>query len=368
MVIFQCCSSDSWGGLEMAVLKTSIELSQTGHQVTILCKLNSRLHKQAEANNIPTAPVFRGKYNFLINIASLSNYLARHKADIVHTHLSHDLFFISPALFISGSKAKLFLTKHIASGVHKKDMLHKMVYKRLNGIIAISNYIKENVIDTCPLPPDKVHLLFPSITLPEPPDYNFNKSETRKKFKIPDGKITAGMAVRFTPGKGLEDFLHSINILKTKISVPAVFVIAGEASYREHIYADSIYKLCNDLNLRDDVIFTGFVENIYELFSIFDIFVFPSHNESFGVALTEAMAMELPVIAANNAGIPDIVVDNETGILIPPKNPDKLADALILLLQDSSLRLKLGKAGRKRAEEFFNTAKSIRELEKLYNG
>jgi glycosyltransferase involved in cell wall biosynthesis len=352
----------------MAVLKTSIELSQIGHNVKIICKLNSRLQKQAEANNIPAVPVFRSKYNFIFNITVLSNYLAKHKADVIHTHLSHDLFFISPALFLSGSKAKLFLTKHIASGVYKKDLLHKLAYKRINGIIAISNYINNNVIDTCPLPPDKVHLLFPSITLPETGNYNFNKCEIRKKFKIPDGKITAGMAVRFTPGKGLEDFLHSIKILKDKISVPAVFIIAGEASYGEHNYADSIYKLCSDLKLQDDVIFTGFVENVYELFSIFDIFVFPSHNESFGVALTEAMAMELPVIAADNAGIPDIVVDNETGILVPPKNPGKLADALIMLLQDSTLRVKLGKAGRRRAEELFNTEKSIRVLEKLYNG
>jgi glycosyltransferase involved in cell wall biosynthesis len=262
----------------------------------------------------------------------------------------------------------LFLTKHIASGVNKKDFLHKLVYNRASGIIAISNYIKENVIDTCPVPPHKVHLLFPSITLPQTGNNNFNKYEIRRKFKIPDGKITAGMAVRFTPGKGLEDFLQSIKILKDKISVSAVFVIAGEASYGEHDYANSIYKLCKDLDLQNDVVYTGFVENIYELFSIFDIFVFPSHNESFGVALTEAMAMELPVIAADNAGIPDIVIDNETGILFPPKNPDKLAEALIKLLQDTELRQKLGKAGRRRAEELFNTEKSIRILEKLYNG
>lgn len=352
----------------MAVLKTSIELSQIGHDVKIICKLNSRLQKQAVSHNIPAVPVFRGKYNFIFNIASLSIFLAKNKADVVHTHLSHDLFVISPSLFLSGSSAKLFLTKHIASGVNKKDILHKLSYKRVNGIIAISNYIKENVLDTCPVLSNKVHLLFPSITLPQTGSKNFNKYEIKRKLEIPENKITAGMAVRFTPGKGLEDFLQSIKILKDKISVPAVFVIAGEASYGEHTYAGSIYKLCKDLDLQNDVVFTGFVENIYELFSIFDIFVFPSHNESFGVALTEAMAMELPVVAADNAGIPDIVIDNETGILVPPKNPDKLAEALIKLSQDTELRHKLGKAGRRRAEELFNTEKSIRVLEKLYNG
>ena len=100
--------------------------------------------------------------------------------------------------------------------------------------------------------------------------------------------------------------------------------------------------------------------------SVLDILAFPSHEESFGLTSTEAMAMKLPVVASGNAGVLDIVVDGETGILVPPKDYQALADGIMKLASDPSLRKKFGEAGRKRVEEMFSIQAVVEKLENFY--
>jgi glycosyltransferase involved in cell wall biosynthesis len=176
------------------------------------------------------------------------------------------------------------------------------------------------------------------------------------------------MASRFSPGKGHEEFLRAAKILTDEFKDEISFLIAGSASFGEEDYREKIQQMAGELGLNDAVKFTGYSSDIAGILSAMDIFVLPSHEESFGILLTEAMAMGLPVAASNNAGVPDIVTDNETGILVPPKNERALASALKKLILSSELRTSLGKAGRKRAEGIFNIDTALDKLEKFYAG
>ncbi len=103
------------------------------------------------------------------------------------------------------------------------------------------------------------------------------------------------------------------------------------------------------------------------MLSAMDILAFPSHNESFGITLLEAMAIEIPVAASNNAGIPDIVVDGVTGLLVPPKNSSELSKALLKLIENPSLRKKLSEAAKKRVIENFDIKIIVTKLLNFYN-
>jgi glycosyltransferase involved in cell wall biosynthesis len=143
-------------------------------------------------------------------------------------------------------------------------------------------------------------------------------------------------------------------------------LLVGEPSFGENLHAEGIKRLANDLGLGDTVVFTGFRRDVPDVMAAMDIFAFPSHAEAFGMVLIEAMATELPVVSTNCDGVLDIVVDGETGIYVPPRNPLRFAAALERLMGDGALRRSMGTAGRKRAVALFEWQDHLQRLESVY--
>jgi glycosyltransferase involved in cell wall biosynthesis len=121
------------------------------------------------------------------------------------------------------------------------------------------------------------------------------------------------------------------------------------------------------LGFNDRVIFTGFREDIPEIMAALDIFVSPTlYKEGLSRSILEAMASSKPVITTCLGGNPEVVVDGVTGILIPPKNSLKLADAISELTKDMNRRKDMGKAGRKRIEQLFTIEEATKKTEEIY--
>jgi glycosyltransferase involved in cell wall biosynthesis len=118
------------------------------------------------------------------------------------------------------------------------------------------------------------------------------------------------------------------------------------------------------LRLGLKVVFTGTQEDVRSLIAMFDLAVLASHTEGFGIFLLEAMALCKPVVATRVGGIPEVVVDGETGYLVPPGEPEKLAQSILAILEDD--RKKIGRAGRRRVEEVFSLEKTLAETSRLY--
>jgi glycosyltransferase involved in cell wall biosynthesis len=366
MKILQSCGSNSRGGLEMIAFRTSLLLSKRGHEVTLITRADSILEKQAQDNELSVIPIFSADSKIINSIRKLSRLIQDNAFDAIHTHLSHDLWTIVPALRFAGSKSRLFLTKHMGSFVRKKDLFHRYLYNRIDHIFAISAYVEESVIKTCPVKKEKISILSPGVSLQEFDKRRFNKNVIRKKINIPEDVVIIAIIGRISPGKGHEEILQAVKILLDRRANRFMVLVAGDASKNEKEFEQRIMKLSDDLNISSAVRFLGFRNDVPEIMAITDILVFPSHEESFGVTLIEALAMGLPVIASNNAGIPDIIVNGETGILIPPKDPHSLANAISGLINNTNLRSVFGTNGRKRAEKYFDEEEIISSLEKFY--
>ncbi|MGB9591419.1 MAG: glycosyltransferase family 4 protein, partial [Candidatus Kryptoniota bacterium] len=344
MRILKTCGSLSWGGLEMFTLQISSELKRRGHDVRILCAKGSTLGTEARKKGIDTYELLQNDRMILKAIANVRSFLKYEPFDIVHTHLSHDLWTLVPAIEFAKVPAKLFLTKEMASGVRKTDIFHRYLYSKLSAVFAISGYIRRSVLNTCPVPTDAVHIIPPGIEVDRFDPSRFNRKKIRQEFGFSEDVIIVGMAGRLTPGKGHEEFLRAAKRINEKKSGGVLFAIAGSASYGESDYEEKIRKLSIRLGLEKAVRFVGFQKNIEKFLSALDIFAFPSHEESFGLALVEAMSMKLPVIASGSAGVLDIVTDGETGILFPPKDYEALASGIMLLIENDGLRKKLGES------------------------
>jgi len=346
------CGSHSWGGLEMFSLETAKKLVEKDNNVKILCTKSSKLQNEAELNGFETLPYFGKNKNIPSSILKLKKYLDNSSVDIIHSNHSHDLWVLTPALRRTHSNTKLFLTKHMASGVKKNDLIHRYLYKRLDAVFAISTYIKQSLQNTTPVPNSKIILLPVGIDVDKFNRNRFDADEVRQKLGLPSGKLIIGIVGRMTPGKGHEEFLESAKILNSKYEEKIFFLIIGNASYGEEEYETSIKTMADKIGLKN-IKFSGHSEVPEKTMTAIDILSFPSHDESFGRVLLEAMSLEIPTAASGFAGVLDITVENETGLLFKPKDSASQAGALEKLIASEELRKKFALAGRKRAVEVF---------------
>jgi glycosyltransferase involved in cell wall biosynthesis len=364
MKILQTCFSHSWGGLEMETLKISGQLVENGKSVYLIIPKASRLEREVKNydKRIKTLSI---SGNYFSKLKSISKILKQENFDVIHTHLSHDLGLLMPALLLTGSKSKLFLTKHMASGIKKKDLIHRILYSRIDGVFAISNYIKKNVLYTCPVKQEKVHLIPNGIDLHKFIPEKFDRDILREKMGIKNNSVVIGLIGRISPLKGHKEFVLAAEKLKPLIP-NAVFLVAGGASYGEEVYEKEIRNMVKKTGMDSQFKFLGFRNDIPEILSVIDILAFPSYEESFGLTLLESMAMKVPVVAVGNAGILDIVIDNVSGILIPPRDSDALSKGIFKIYQDKNIREKFVNEGRQRVEKYFNLKKVMNEYEKYY--
>jgi len=178
-----------------------------------------------------------------------------------------------------------------------------------------------------------------------------------------------GMVAHLTPWKGHEDFLRIAG--EVSDVVPAArFLVAGGSIYETegHAgYAESLRRLASDLGLADRVVFLGARDDVPAILAALDVLVHcPTAPEPFGRALAEAMAVGRPVVAAAAGGIPEIVLDGETGYLVPPGDAPAFAAAVVRLLRDPALRARFGAAGRRRAEALFDVERHVARVLHAY--
>ena len=174
--------------------------------------------------------------------------------------------------------------------------------------------------------------------------------------------VTIGAASRLSPEKGFEHLLRAVAMLRDR-GIALDVVLAGDGPSRA-----GLARLAEELGLRERVEFLGEVahDDVPGVLQRLDIFVMPSTWEGFGVSALEASAMELPAVASDIHGIPDVVLDGETGLLAPPADVGALADAIARLASDAALRRAMGAAGRAYVERAYRWQDNAALMERLY--
>lgn len=186
--------------------------------------------------------------------------------------------------------------------------------------------------------------------------------EPRARNGARPAEVVVGAVARLSPEKGLDDLLRAVALLVER-GMPLRVVLAGDGPRRQRLE-----RLAGQLGIAGRVDFRGEVphEQVPAVLAELDVFVMPSRAEGFGVAALEAAAMELPVVASRVHGLPDVVVDGVTGLLVPPRKVDALADAIGRLAADADLRATMGRAGRAFVQERYRWEDNVAQMERLY--
>lgn len=181
----------------------------------------------------------------------------------------------------------------------------------------------------------------------------------------PRSNVTIGMIGRFNRLKGQEIFVKAASQI-IQDGGNFQFLIVGSPFKNETKYLEAVERLISDLNLKDKIGIIAFTENITSIYNLLDIVVIPSTQpDSFPTVALEAMAMKKPVIASNIGGLPEMVIDGKTGILVNPSDAGQLKNAIDRLARDGDLRKKMGEAGYERQNRYFNIVDFQHKIDEL---
>ena len=187
----------------------------------------------------------------------------------------------------------------------------------------------------------------------------------RRRFNIPAGLKLVGTVTSLEERKGVEYLLRAVPLIKRQYPDFRLIVI-GEDRSRSKVYLRKLERIIQEENIFQEVILAGTLEDIPAAMNSLDIFVLPTLWEGLARTILEAMACGKPVVATHAGGNPEQVENGVNGLLVSPKSPSALAEAITRLLQNDAQRLQMGRAGRLKAEAEFSLSKNVGEIEAIY--
>ncbi len=363
--ILELCFSRSAGGLELYMANISRSLRERGHNVTAVVHPESFLAGRLSGAGVPTFPLrHRMRYLDVFTAVKLARLIGKRHIDILHLHQSKDLSTAILARKIAG-RGKILFTQQMESSRRKKDFFHRWVYRNLDGLIPITRRIELQVKRNTAIPANRIFQLYYGIDLRRYFPNKILRESWREQYGISPRETVIGTVGRLEPGKGQQYFLSAAAQVKKRLNNLRFIIIGGE-TVGQHGFLAELKRLCRRLGLENDVIFTGFVENVHELLNVLDVVVLATKKETFGLSLIEAMAVGVAPIGTNAGGVPEIIEHNRNGLLVPPLDAETLAEAMFKLAGDRGKRRRMAQAARKTVEEKFDIQEHLYRLEKIF--
>ena len=339
MKIVQLDSHIPWRGGEQQVMYLAQALQAYGYDNTTICQPHSVLYQRAREAGLPAVALRMRHELDLIAAGWLGRYLRQQQVDILHMHTPHAHTIGLLACFLAPHVRRVVSRRVDFAPIRHLFSRCKYAFPGVQ-YVTVSEAVRQVLLHSG-IPKHRVQTVYSGVDV----DRFTHVLEVPPLF--PPGTRVIGTVGHLAGHKGHRYLLQATQVLLQ--SEPRLgVVIAGTGALRATLEAQA-----TDLGITEHVCFTGFREDILPLIQSFEIFVFPSYLEGLGTSILDAMALGKPVVATRAGGIPEVVQDGVTGILVPPRDPAALAHALLYLLRHPQEGKTLGVAGRQRVHQGF---------------
>jgi glycosyltransferase involved in cell wall biosynthesis len=348
----------TWRGGQNQVLLTVNGLREIGQRAALVAHPNGQLLARAD-EGLELIPIAARTEVDLTAAWRLARVLKRLKPDVLHAHDAHATAMASLALSLGGSATKapaLVVSRRVDFHL-RGNSFSRWKHRQVDCFIAASDAIRQMLVADG-VPPDRTLTVHEGIDIEHvlaAPDVNVHET-----FYMPHGAPLVGNVAALVPHKGQRHLIEAAHLVVQEIP-DARFVILGEGELREQLE-----RQVRDYHLEKHVLLPGFRTDVLGCMKGFDLFAMSSVTEGLGTALLDAMACSLAIVATRAGGIPEIVQDGVTGVLVDPRDHKAMAREIVGLLRDESRRTRMGDAGRVRVGELFTVERMVAQTAAAY--
>jgi L-malate glycosyltransferase len=347
----------SWRGGQNQVLVTVLGLRAAGHRAMLVANPDGELRKRA-AEGLELLPLAPRTEMDLSAAWRLSRAIKQLRPDVVHAHDPHAVAMAALALSMSTQpkRAPLVASRRVDFRL-KRNALSRWKHDQVDLFVCASDAIGRMLAEDG-VPQERTVTVHEGIDLDRvaaaPP------ASLREELWLPHGSPIVGNIGALVPHKGQRHLIDAAALVLREMP-DARFVIAGEGELRA-----SLEHQIKHLSLEKHVFLLGFRTDVLSLLKAFDIFAMSSVAEGLGTSLLDAMACAKPIVATTAGGIPEVVQDGRTGLLVAPRDDHAMAGAILLLLKDEPLRRRMGDAGLALVKAKFSAERMVEETLAVY--
>jgi len=379
-ILFLSDTGEELGGAEASLLSLVEHLDPKRHVLHALLFSEGRFatllrgaHVKVRIQRLGTIARTRNPLKLLLYLGYLVHgvltvawLVRRLKIDIVHVNKNTLVLHGIPGARLGGARS----IWHVRNPVSNFGRIGACLVRWVDRLVFVSNSVGEPFHESFPEAADKMVVVGEGI---EPALYDAHDQGAAFRESIgvgPEEKLV-GSVGRFTRWKGQDDFLRAAALVLE--ALPATrFVVVGDCvsskaeQSEDERFGEELRALVDELGLTDKIVFTGYRSDVAAVMNGLDVFVLSSHSEPFGIVVLEAMASGCGIVATDAGGVPDIIRDEQDGLLTPSRNPEEMARDIRELLDDHALLKSLRDAALGRVTREFPLWRHVARMREIY--
>lgn len=352
------------GGAERELLLIVERLGSSGYIPSVVLGSDGPLREELHRRKIETLtaplPPWRKLWGFWRRqpaVRALRDVIGRAKPAVVHVN---DIWWVPQTLQATTSLG-IPVVGHVRQEI-EPDKVRRYGLDRLDSVLAVSHQVRRS-LEQGGVPQPKIVTVHSGLgDLPD--GRQLDGRALRDRLGIPDEAPVIGTVANLFPRKGYEVMLRAVReVVRELPAVQYVVVGGGNPGYEQQLKT-----LAQSMKVENRVHFAGAQQSVYPYLAMLNLYVHPALMEGFGIAVLEAMAMGKAVVATKTGGVPEIVMDGETGLLVEPNNVAALSEAVLRLLTDPEQCSRMGQAGCSRVRTVFTVEAMMQQLVEVYRG
>ncbi|NGX45250.1 MAG: D-inositol 3-phosphate glycosyltransferase [Chlamydiae bacterium] len=351
-------SSNGWGGQEMRILRESEGMRERGHTVLLAVARGGGLIKPARQAGFTVYECDFTKASAAKTIARLLKIISKHKINLVNTHSSLDGWLGGIAARIANKR--VLRTRHLSTPI-RKGINSRLLYNKLaDFVVTTSTSVVGPIVSQSRISASRCRCVATGVDPSEMKVIPESSEAFRARLGLTDGDCLVGTACFVRSWKGIKDFIRAAHLLRDISQLKWVIIGGG--------YVDEYRGFAKELELEGILHFTGHLENPFPAINALDIFTLLSTaNEGISQAALQAAYFQKPLVTTTVGGLPEVCIQGETGILVPPNSPEKVASAVLKLFDDPDARQEMGRRARRLVENNFTLKHTLDQMENVYN-